>query len=355
MTRTLLFAPALLLCAQLMAQAPAPTQPTPAAAPAPETLTDPRTAPNPQSENGRPFHVVREGENLFRIALAYDLAISKLVELNSIKNNTIYVGDKLYLAPPGAKINLPTLPAKASTATPTEPPAPVSTPAVGPVAENPAPSDEDFTFKPATSAAPVTQSGTALIQPRVPRGSMPRPVPASQRTVIDNPASGQAMNANSPFIRAGLPPTDPDMMPLVATVKNLPLLAKDEPRREWTTRQNGYAEYWERQIVRSAGIPASAHWDGQNLWMTLRPAAKAAPVRVVVPGTYLPAEIDTAAFQRWVRAGAVFEFLGHPMYLDGAEPIAAMMKGQLLAPWGFVARVLRVRIPAGPSVVLTIP
>jgi len=352
MSHSTLFAP-VLLCAHLMAQTPSqtPTQIAPAATPAPEPQVDPREATNPQSENGRPFHMVREGENLFRIAMAYSLNISKLVELNNIKNNTIFVGDKLWLAPPGAKVSLPTPPAKASTGTPSEPPqAPVA-----PQATDSAPSDEDFTFKPVNSASAVPQGGTPLVQPRVPRGTMPRLVPASQRTVIDNPYSGQPMVQNSRLIRAGLPPTDPDMMPLVATVKNLPLLAKNEPRSEWTPRQNAYAEYWERQIVRSAGIPSAAHWDGQNLWVSLRPAAKAAPIRVVIPGTYLPAEIDTAAFQRLVRAGAVFEFLGHPMYLDGAEPIAAMMKGQLLAPWGFVARVLRVRTAAGPSVVLTIP
>lgn len=368
MTRHPLFALPLVLCAAMPARAQEPvppgTQPqTPEAeqTPAPPALPArpvpvqaPAEAPvtaqgqegvNPMADaSGRPYHLVKEGENLFRIAYAYGMNIQQIVALNGLKNNTIYVGDKVWLAPPGAKVTLPHAPAKAAVA--------VTQETEGPA--NQAEQDEDFVAKAPTGPAMSPQSPTVVVQPRVPHGTMERPVPASQRTIVANAASGQALPSESRFLRQPLPAQEPEIIPLVDAVKVLPMLAKEEARTEWSPRQISYAQFWEKQIVRSAGIPSMAKWDGRDLWLALRPATGAAPVRVVVPGAFLPQEIDTAVLQRWVRAGAVFEFLGHPMYLDGSEPLEAMLRGRLLAPWGFVARTLRVRVPAGPSMVLTL-
>lgn len=367
MTRqTLLLAPVLLSASwsALAQEAPIPAPPAPVQAAEPQkdpALRVPPAPPSPTAETGvqnpaqegmspmadttgRPFHLVREGEDLFRIAYRYGLNLQQLVALNNIKNNTIFVGDKLWLAPLGAKVSLPNAPAKAGTPVPQEAPA----------APQEAEDGEDFVARTPVSPATSPMSATVIAQPRVPHGTMPRPVPASQRTVVGNLASGLALPAESRFLRQALPAQEPEIIPLVDAVKVLPMLAKEEPRSEWSPRQNSYAQFWEKQFVHSAGIPSMAKWDGQNLWLSLRPALNAAPVRVVIPGAYLPAEIDTAVLQRLVRSGAVFEFLGHPMYLDGSEPVESILKGRLLAPWGFVARTVRVRVPAGENMVLTL-
>lgn len=102
---------------------PAGTQtamPSPAAPPVVETV-----------------HVVQPGENLFRIALKYNLPTAYLASYNGITNpNVIYVGQRLRIpagaAPaPGAAAATPTPVASSAVATPVTPavPTPVSTPA----------------------------------------------------------------------------------------------------------------------------------------------------------------------------------------------------------------------------------
>jgi len=53
-----------------------------------------RSSTNPEN----PYHIVRSGENLFRIALRYDLSIGELAALNNLDtNDTLVVGQKLTL------------------------------------------------------------------------------------------------------------------------------------------------------------------------------------------------------------------------------------------------------------------
>jgi len=297
---------------------------------------------NPQADDqGRPFHLVQKGDNLFQLSAAYSMTLQQLVELNGIKNNTITVGQRVYLAPPGAKVDLSNLRPTRSATTTTEPDA------VDP--------DEaqKFVYTAQKASSALAEGGGTLVQPRVQRGTMPRPTPASQRTILTNPEFGAKTPSDPRFLRADLPKEDPTLMSLMDVLTPLPLLAKDEPRGQWNARQEGYAAFWEKQVIRTAGIGTSAKWDGKTLWLSVRPSLAAAPVRVAIPGAYLPEEIDLAQLRRWTTAGAVFQFIGHPMYLDGSEPTKSIISGRLLSPWGIVARLVRVSVPAGPSLILT--
>src|SRR5258706_12003384 len=52
------------------------------------------------------YHVVKPGENLFRIGKAYDVAVEELTRLNSIRDaGQIRVGQRIYI--PGATRQLP--------------------------------------------------------------------------------------------------------------------------------------------------------------------------------------------------------------------------------------------------------
>ena len=63
--------------------------------------------PTPPSRPGSNiFHLVKPGENLFRIGKAYDVSIDELAKANRLKDaNQIYVGQKLLI--PGANRQLP--------------------------------------------------------------------------------------------------------------------------------------------------------------------------------------------------------------------------------------------------------
>ena len=52
------------------------------------------------------FHVVKPGENLFRIGKAYDISIEELARANQLRDpNQIYIGQRIYI--PGANRQLP--------------------------------------------------------------------------------------------------------------------------------------------------------------------------------------------------------------------------------------------------------
>lgn len=52
----------------------------------------------PPAGSGGQYHVVRAGENLFRIALRYGTTVSVLAAINNISNpKLIYIGQKIYL------------------------------------------------------------------------------------------------------------------------------------------------------------------------------------------------------------------------------------------------------------------
>jgi LysM repeat protein len=73
------------------------------------------------------IHVVRPGENLFRIALYYGTTVDAIIRANSLDSVYIYVGQKLAI--PGATNTAPPdKPLTPPTATPPEEPTPVPTP-----------------------------------------------------------------------------------------------------------------------------------------------------------------------------------------------------------------------------------
>ncbi|MEA3339738.1 MAG: LysM domain-containing protein [Chloroflexota bacterium] len=77
-------------------ETPAPTPTTPAAeTPAPTS---------PPSPVGQVTHVVQRGENLFRIALRYGVSVNTVANANGIANPAlIYVGQKLVISSQGAQ------------------------------------------------------------------------------------------------------------------------------------------------------------------------------------------------------------------------------------------------------------
>ena len=70
-------------------------------------VTSKRSPPAPPSRPGSNiFHVVKPGENLFRIGKAYDVSFDELAKANRLRDaNQIYVGQKLLI--PGANRQLP--------------------------------------------------------------------------------------------------------------------------------------------------------------------------------------------------------------------------------------------------------
>jgi len=85
---------------------PVPTaEPTaePTAVPAPVEATPTPTSP-PPSTGGTVTHVVQRGENMFRIALRYGTTVQAIASANGIANPaTIYVGQKLIIPSSGAQ------------------------------------------------------------------------------------------------------------------------------------------------------------------------------------------------------------------------------------------------------------
>jgi peptidoglycan-N-acetylglucosamine deacetylase len=56
-------------------------------------LTPPGVSPTPIVVDGQRYHIVRSGENLFRIALRYGVPLNRLAEVNQITNpRQIFVG-----------------------------------------------------------------------------------------------------------------------------------------------------------------------------------------------------------------------------------------------------------------------
>jgi putative chitinase len=69
----------------------------PSATPSPEEATAPTAAPTAAASTaGQKVHVVQPGENLFRIALRYGTTVDALARANGIANpSRIYVGQKI--------------------------------------------------------------------------------------------------------------------------------------------------------------------------------------------------------------------------------------------------------------------
>ncbi len=87
---------------------PVPPTPTPVPetpAPTPTTPAAKTTAPtSPPSPSGQVTHVVQRGENLFRIALRYGVSVDAVANANGIANPAlVYVGQKLTISSQGAQ------------------------------------------------------------------------------------------------------------------------------------------------------------------------------------------------------------------------------------------------------------
>ncbi len=85
----------------------------------PGAATPTATQPPPPPPSGEIVHVVQPGENLFRIALKYNLPTSVVAAYNGIANpNLIFVGQKLRIPSGGAAVNVPTPAPSATQAAP---------------------------------------------------------------------------------------------------------------------------------------------------------------------------------------------------------------------------------------------
>ncbi len=91
--------------------------PTPTESPTPDSTPD--ATPTPAPSPGEVVHVVQPGENLFRIALRYNLLTSIVANYNGITNpNLIFVGQRIRIPLGGQAVATPTPTATTSTETP---------------------------------------------------------------------------------------------------------------------------------------------------------------------------------------------------------------------------------------------
>lgn len=98
-----------------------PTTPVPTT---PVTTTPAPTTPPPTTPT---VHVVKAGENLYRIALQYGTTVQAISQVNGITNpNLIYVGMQLQIPAPGAVLPAATTPAVVATTPPATTPAPTT-------------------------------------------------------------------------------------------------------------------------------------------------------------------------------------------------------------------------------------
>lgn len=84
---------------------PTPSPPTPSPTTMPPTPVPTAPAPTPTTfPTGQVMHVVQRGENLFRIALRYGTTVEAIASANGIANPArIYVGQMLIIPSPGAQ------------------------------------------------------------------------------------------------------------------------------------------------------------------------------------------------------------------------------------------------------------
>jgi len=244
---------------------PAGTQtavPSPAAPPAAETV-----------------HVVQPGENLFRIALKYNLPTAYLATYNGITNpNVIYVGQRLRI-PAGAA------PAAAATATPMPAPAtPAGTPAA-PGTPTPWP----------TPANTATNVGFAYgVQIHLPNQNIPQVIQAAQnlgvqwvKQAIDwavyEPTPG---NVNWAPLDEMVNAMDGAGFKILLTVSSAPSWARDSdqekgPPRDYQTYANFVGQLAQRYRGR---VDAYEIWNEPNLrreWNTPRGISAASYVEML--------------------------------------------------------------------------
>jgi putative chitinase len=83
---------------------PEPTEMATTAAEAPAATSEPTATPAPPEEGGT-THIVRAGENMFRIALRYGTTVAAIAQANGIANpRLIYVGQQLTIPTAGQPV-----------------------------------------------------------------------------------------------------------------------------------------------------------------------------------------------------------------------------------------------------------
>jgi len=83
---------------------PTPTPTTPPPTPVPATPAPTMPAPTSTPPTGQVTHVVQRGENLFRIALRYGTTVEAIASANGIANPAlIYAGQELVIPSPGTQ------------------------------------------------------------------------------------------------------------------------------------------------------------------------------------------------------------------------------------------------------------
>jgi murein DD-endopeptidase MepM/ murein hydrolase activator NlpD len=81
-----------------------PGQVDPAVRPVTETVTEEITPSKPGEIS---YHVVKAGENLYRISLRYDMTLDQLRELNDLETDAINVGQRLKVIPGATAAHIP--------------------------------------------------------------------------------------------------------------------------------------------------------------------------------------------------------------------------------------------------------
>jgi LysM repeat protein len=112
--------------------APAPTSDPALSLPAAPASTAEAFATSTPLPDGAVYHVIKTGETLWSIALAYGVTVQRIRELNNIATNStdIYAGQKLLIVLPGTPYYTPTLtPTETPLTSPTPSPTQTFTPA----------------------------------------------------------------------------------------------------------------------------------------------------------------------------------------------------------------------------------
>ncbi len=255
---------------------------TPSVAPPPATPTATQTPP-PPPPSGEIVHVVQPGENLFRIALQYNLPTAVVAAYNGITNpNMIFVGQKLRIPTGGAAV-APT-------------PAPAGAENAQQATEAAAPAEAGATSAPATPPPNMAANvGFAYgVQVHLPNQNMARVMQSAQelgvtwvKQQIDwalyEPSEGAV---NWAPIDEMVDAMDAAGMHILLTVTSAPSWARDSDQEKGPpVDYQTYANFVGQMAERYAGrVDAYEIWNEPNLrreWNTPRGISAASYVEML--------------------------------------------------------------------------
>lgn len=197
-----------------------------------------------------------------------------------------------------------------------------------------------------------TPSGLVVAVPRTTHRPTPEPheIPIGW---VYNPDSGTDPK-HPVFFRPALPvPIDEvTTTPLNYTLEGLPIIGGDEPRSMWSEGQRRVASILEQKTVHTVVLPRASSWSQKPSGSAMHFLVTAGPtitarIRMVLPGAYLPAEIDLPRFRRIAANGIPMKVSGHLFYDGSKDILESVGSGQLLSPWGVIIRHLWLREPSG--------